>query len=327
MNYILGLVLLVVMAYSYIQQDEYDFIKIQPAKVVFVTENIVEQVHVTKKTIILPKKVEAKPVTSPILVKKQVKIIPPKKKSPLRAPHKLRYTGYSIQENGNILAMIEVNRGVLFVSTKDYVDDKMVLSLTTSQITIDGFLPNKYRGEVFSVNKVITHVKNNQESIATKNTEIVETKKVKETKVERKGVLIKRKPRAEIVTHQQDTITPSVKVDLKKEVVKSGTPRRVILRSLVGEIKTAGDMRKYFSLQKMGDGYRVSPRAGYESIFRQIGFKHGDVVVKVNNQSVNSNKTMMNIMNISSAKILKVLVKNNARYRVLKIDLLKVLIL
>lgn len=111
----------------------------------------------------------------------------------------------------------------------------------------------------------------------------------------------------------------------QEEARDSKPKQRMVLRSFVSELaNNSRDIKDYIYFNRTAYGYRITPKTGFEKVFSKIGFRAGDEVIKVNSNQVFSSGAMMDLLNVSTAKKIKLLIKNGNRYRVVMVNLLKV---
>jgi type II secretory pathway component PulC len=244
--------------------------------------------------------------------------------------HKLKYKAYAKVGNNKYMAFGEYNGKKVYLTEGDVIDGSKVEQVTPKSIIIAGYKPVKNNYfipyAVSATQNVDTDTREDMVVVSPRIRVLEENNKVKrqvdilnDESDEQSSALVEIQrgvKSEESLDVQEEDPTPEIKATPKK---------RMILRSFVSEVaNNSRNINDYIYFSRTNDGYRITPKPGFENVFEKIGFQGGDEVIKVNSNHVFSSSAMMDLLNVTTAKKIKLLIKNGNRYRVVMINLLKV---
>jgi len=201
----------------------------------------------------------------------------------------------------NFIALVNDGKRSFVLIVGDLYKGKPVLSITEKLISIDGYLDTK---KPKSNNKRIRQFLS---QTTTPNQPLEESTPASES--------------FNIKTKNSSQGMRDIKLAIAKK--KKPPKERHFIKHLVQDvIDNPMSLTDIVSFTKTSDGYRIIPKRKYRPLFNKAGLKDGDVVIKINNTSVNSPKIFVDMMLIGSSKSVRLLVLNNSRYRIVNLNLM-----
>lgn len=270
-------------------------------------EDIVGPVRQSNTTISLnPSQPKPKPKLDQKIKKDLIKTpksqTQPKAKKPKLKKSNIEYKQFGENSAGNF-ALVRL-KGVSFIMKKgDEFQGFKVLDITRDKIEIEGYEHISRKGHQRVLPDLKLKDKGNQKAEDEYNQSPTKINKQVNSEENDKN------------NHNPKEISPMAEEKPK--------PKRKLIRTLINNvIDNPKSILDIISMSKTTNGYLVMPKSKYKSLFKKMGLKPGDEVIKINNKSVNSSKIMVEMMKVSNEKKVRLLMLNNNRYRILNINLM-----
>jgi hypothetical protein len=246
----------------------------------------------------------------------QKKVVEVKKPTVKKEPKKILkdsniiYFGNAVNKEQRVIALIRVSGKNQILKITDKFKESLVKRITLEYIEIDGF---KKIWMVGIKKKKGVGIKNGKK--IKRMSGINFSTKRDSTGKENKGVS----------NHTADIINiePEI-IIIEKNKEQHDKVERVVLRSVVRQIqKEPSQIYKYVRLTRSGEGVLISPKSGYEHVYAGIGFRYGDIILKVNGRSVMSPNILIEVINAANSRSIRLLVKNGKNQRTVVVNLMR----
>jgi type II secretory pathway component PulC len=284
MNYLLGVIFVVLISYQYYQSNDYQLLDYK--------------FNSQANSVSLPKDkvVKVLAVKEPVKAVIQTKI----RKSRLKKS-RVQFIGIGLA-NGKIYALINNGRKTKVVMVGDEVSGSEVISITAEELRIKGYKVIGFQRPKLVISSPISGALIDK----TITPPISAFTRATEPRHEPKSLII-----------PKPTPTKTTPTDLSKKYI-------VLKSLVNEALLSPSSITKYFTFKKEIDGISIRPKSEFNNLYNSIGFKLGDRIVKVNNKSVNSISLLVGMANIKNNNQINLLLSNAGKYRLLNVNLMKV---